>query len=179
MNETEFWQIVESSGAPDTHTPDMQCEKIIEKLSGKPKEELISFSNIHRELLNKAYTWSMLQACFIILSYNSDDAFEDFRNWVILNGKLRFYKTLEQPDSIASYITSDDPVEEVTGESLLYVCDEAFYADVEELEVGYVYPEDPVINDEWPCAKQLQQAFPKLYDQFWNEENIRTLSIED
>jgi hypothetical protein len=118
----------------------------------------------------------MLKASFIILSYISDDVFEDFRNWVILNGKQRFYKTLEQPDSISNYIAVDDPVEEVTGEILMYVCDEAFDGDVGELEEGYVYPEDPAIDDEWPSEKQLQQEFPKLYDQLWDEENIRTLS---
>jgi hypothetical protein len=176
VNEAEFWEIVESSGSPDKNTPDEQCETITEKLSGKSKEELTSFANIHRELLCKAYSWPMLKASFIILSYISDDVFEDFRSWVILNGKQRFYKTLELPDIISSYIAVDDPVEEVTGESLLYVCEEAFDGDVEELEKGYVYPEDPVINDEWPSEKQLQQEFPKLYDQFWDKENIRTLS---
>lgn len=47
MNEAEFWEIVESSGSPDKNTPDERCETITEKLSGKSKEELISFANIH------------------------------------------------------------------------------------------------------------------------------------
>jgi hypothetical protein len=176
VNEEEFWKLVEASGSPDKNYPDEQCEKITQKLVGKSKEELVSFANIHRELLCKAYTWPMLEASFIIVSYISDDVFEDFRNWVILNGKQRFYKTIEQPDSIASYIDVDDPVEEVTGESLLFVCDKAWDGDIEALEEGYVYPEEPVIDNEWPSELKLQQEFPKLYDQFWDEENIRTLN---
>jgi hypothetical protein len=176
VNEEEFWEVIESSGSPDKTSPDDQCEKVTEALAGKSKEELVSFANIHRELLCKAYTWPMLKASFIIVSYISDDVFEDFRNWVILNGKQRFYKTLEQPDIIASYINVEDPVEEVTGESLLYVCEEAWEGDAEELEEDYVYPEAPDIDDEWPPEEKLQQEFPKLYNKFWDEENIRTLN---
>ncbi|MCE2573897.1 DUF4240 domain-containing protein [Motilimonas eburnea] len=176
MNEEEFWELVESSGSPDNCSPEEQCVRITKKLSGKSKEELVAFANIHREILCKAYTWPMLKASFVLLSYISDDVFEDFRNWVILNGKKRFYETLDNPDNIASYIQVQDPVEEVTGEALLYVCDEAWDGDIEDLEEEYVYPEDPVIEDDWPSEKELKQEFPKLYDQFWDEENVRTLN---
>lgn len=176
MNEEEFWKLIESSGSPDKGSPGEQCERITNQLSGKSKEELVSFANIHKEMLSKAYTWPMLKASIIILSYISDDVFEDFRNWIILNGKQRFYETLEHPDNIGSYIQVQDPVEELTGEALLYVCDEAWDGDVEDLEEEYVYPEDPVIEDDWPSEEELKQEFPKLYDQFWDEENVRTLN---
>lgn len=89
MNEEEFWELVESSGSSVKCSPEEQCERITEQLSGKSKEELVSFANIHGEMLFKAYTWPILKASFIILGYISDDVFEDFRNWVILNGKQR------------------------------------------------------------------------------------------
>ena len=47
--------------------------------------------------------WPMLKACFVLLSYVSDEVFEDFRHWVMLNGKSRFYRTIENPDVIAEY----------------------------------------------------------------------------
>jgi hypothetical protein len=67
-------------------------------------------------------------------------------------------------------------VEEVTGEPLLFVCEEAWDGDVEELEEGYVYPKDPVIDDDWPSPDKLEEEFPDLYGRFWDEENIRTLN---
>ncbi|NVJ62435.1 MAG: DUF4240 domain-containing protein [Gammaproteobacteria bacterium] len=176
MEEKEFWEIIESSGSPEKCSPEEQCENITEKLSGKSKNELVDFANIHRNILCKAYTWPMLKAGFVLISYVSDDVFEDFRNWVILNGKERFYNTLKNPDYIATYINVEDPVEEVCGEPLLYVCEEAWGGDVEELEENYVYPKDPEINDDWPDAEKLAEEFPKLYEEFWDEENIRTLS---
>jgi hypothetical protein len=176
VDERAFWEIIETSGSPEKCSVDEQCENIVEKLSSRTKEELISFANIHKEVLHKAYTWPMLKASFIVTSYISDDVFEDFRNWVILNGKERFYKTIEHPDFISSYINVEDPVEEVTGEALLFVCEEAWDGDIEELEDGYVYPKDPVIDDDWPSKEKLEEEFPKLYGKFWDDENVRTLN---
>ncbi|WP_028469474.1 DUF4240 domain-containing protein [Neptunomonas japonica] len=176
MSEDDFWEIIESSGSPDSCSPDEQCENIIERLTGEPKEVLVAFANIHIELLCKGYTWRMLKASFVLISFISDDVFEDFRNWVILQGKKRFYETLKDPDSITNYINVEDPVEEVTGEGLLFVCEESWAGDIEELEQNYVYFDDPDIDDEWPSEIKLQQEFPKLFNQFWDEENIRTLN---
>ncbi len=79
MNEQEFWEIIEASGSPDNLEPDEQCEVISEALSSKSKEEIIEFHNIHRVILNRAYTWNLIEACFIVIHYASDEVFEDFR----------------------------------------------------------------------------------------------------
>ncbi len=172
MTEAGFWKIIETSGAPDKCTPNEQCEIISGKLSEESKEELISFANIHKELLCKAYTWPMMKSCFIVVNYISDDVFEDFRNWVILNGKERFYKTLENPNYISNYIVAEDPAEEVTGEALLYVCEEAWDGDIEELEEEYVYLQDPEIDDVWPHKEELKKEFPNLYAMYWDDKTI-------
>lgn len=176
MSEDEFWKIVESSGSPDDCSPDEQCKNIIKSLKGEPKEILVGFSNIHRELLCKGYTWPMLKACFVLISFISDDAFEDFRNWIILQGKKRFYETLSNPDTMANYIKVEDPVEEITGESLLFVCEEAWDGAIEALEQNYVYPNYPNLDYDWPSETELQQEFPKLFNKYWDEQNIRTLN---
>ena len=104
----------------------------------------------------------MLIACYILIKYISDDTFEDFRNWVILNGKDKFYKTIKKPDFIASYISVEDPVEKVTGEALLFVCEEAWDGDIEELEENYNFPEYANIDDSFPSIEEREKSFPKL-----------------
>jgi hypothetical protein len=172
MEENEFWKIIESSGSPKNCTPNEQCDKIISQLSKKSKNDLISFANIHQDILKKAYTRSMLIACYILIKYISDDTFEDFRNWVILNGKDRFYKTIKEPDFIVSYITVEDPVEEVTGEALCFVCEEAWDGDIKELEENYIYPEHANIDDSFPSIEEREKSFPKLLSMFWDDEII-------
>jgi len=169
MNEQGFWNIIENAGSPDSIDPDEQCEAISEALSSKRKEEIIEFHNIHQELLNKAYIWNLIEACYIIIHYVSDDVFEDFRNWIILNGRERFESSLKNPDYLASFIQVDDPVEEITGEALLYVCEEAFGGEVEELEEHYKYPPEPDVEDNWPPASVLKGKYPNLFSKYWDD----------
>ncbi|QDT43015.1 hypothetical protein Pan241w_31100 [Gimesia alba] len=169
MNEKEFWTIIENAGSPDSIDPDEQCEAIAESLSSKSKEELIKFHNIHRVILNQAYTWDLIKACYIILHYVSDDVFEDFRNWIILNGQERFERTLENPDYLASFINVNDPVEEINGEPLLYVCEEAYEGEVEELEEHYEYPTEPDVENHWPPASVLKEKYPNLFTKYWDD----------
>lgn len=162
--------------ATDTYSPDEQCEAIVEVLSELTKEELIEFENIRHQLLNKAYTWPVLKACFIVLSYVSDDVFEGFRHWIILNGKDRFYRTLENPNCVADYIAVEDPIEEISGEPLLLASEEAWDGDIEDIEESVVIPKDPEINDDdWPSKEGLRSELPELFDKFWNEEAIRRI----
>jgi hypothetical protein len=169
MNEQEFWNIIESSGSPDSLKPDEQCAAISVALSSKSKEDIVEFHNIHLMILNKAYTWNLLEACYIVIHHASDDVFEDFRNWIILNGRERFERSLENPDYLASFIKVDDPVEEITGEALLYVCEEAFEGEAEELEELYKYPVEPVIEDSWPPVAVLKEKYPNLFSKYWDD----------
>lgn len=175
MNETTFWKIIEDAGAPDRCSVDEQCERIVDSLSELSKTELIAFKNFHNRLIEKSYTWPMLKACFITLSYVSDDVFEDFQNWVILNGRKRFEETIKNPDAIADYADVEDPIEEISGEPLMFVVDQAYQGDIEDLEDEIAYPKLPDIADDWPPKEGLQAEFPKLFARFWNEDRIREI----
>ena len=82
-----FWKVVESSGSPISCDPEEQCKNITIALQNFSEENLISFSNIHRDLMRQLYTWDLLKAAYVIIGYVSDDVFQDFRNWVIIHGK--------------------------------------------------------------------------------------------
>ena len=168
MNETEFWKIVENAGSPDTLDPDQQCEAITKALDGKSIEDIADFHNIHRRTLARAYKWNLIEVCFITIHYVSDDVFEDFRNWIILNGRDRFERTIENPDYMATYMKVEDPVEELTGEPLLYVCEAAFKGEIEELENKYIYPEEPTLEDSWPPFSVLKEKYPNLVSKYWD-----------
>ncbi|MDO6526752.1 DUF4240 domain-containing protein [Motilimonas sp. 1_MG-2023] len=169
MNEQEFWNIIESAGSPEIKDPEEQCEAISEALSSRSKEEVVKFHNIHRTVLNRAYTWDLIEACYIIIHYVSDDVFEDFRNWIILNGRDRFEHSLSNADYLASFINVVDPVEELTGEALLYVCEQAYDGEIEELEEQYEYPAEPDIKDDWPPVSVLKTKYPELFSKYWDD----------
>ncbi|KAA5541464.1 DUF4240 domain-containing protein [Roseiconus nitratireducens] len=172
MDESTFWAIIESAGSPDRCSPDEQCERITEALASLSQSELVGFENRRNELLHRAYTWPMIKACFVVLSYVSDDVFEDFRHWLILNGRERFEAAVKDPDSMADFIDVEDPAEEISGEPLLFVVDNAWHGDIEEIEEQVEFPEPPDISDDWPPKETLQAEFPKLFEGFWDEDRI-------
>ncbi len=86
-----------------------------------------------------------------------------------LNEKERFNRSLENSDYLASFIKAEDPVEEITGEALLYVCEEAFVGEIEELEESYVYPDEPNIEDNWPPVSVLKKKYPNLFSKYWDD----------
>jgi len=164
--ESEFWDIVQSAGSPDRVDPVEQCEAITNTLSGSSKEHLLGFANLHLALLGQLYTLPILKACYAVIGYVSDDVFEDFRNWIILNGKERFEATVADPEVIASYAKVRDPVEEICGEPLLYVCENSWDGDVEDLEAEYVYPEAPNISLGEPSREEIASELPRLVERF-------------
>ncbi len=170
MKESDFWRIIEKAGAPDTCSPKAQCEIVINILSRLSKSDLIDFENIRYKLLSKIYTQPMLQACFIVLDYISDDKFEDFRHWIILNGEARYKSTLENPDNMAMFIKAKDSIEEISGEPLMFVVEEAWDGAIEAIEDEVDFPKTFDIPSDWPPKDKLQKKFPNLYKAFWKEK---------
>ena len=164
--EDVFWSIVEKAGSPTTLDPETQCEAISESLRSCSKEEIIAFANTHQHLLAKLDNWKMLKASFVVLGYASDDVFEDFRNWIILHGKEKYFETLSNPEFLAEYAEVYDPVEEISGEPLLYVCEAAWGGDIGELEEEFDFPSPSKYEMEWPAKKQLALEYPKLAARF-------------
>lgn len=167
--EAEFWKIVEASRGSAVCRPEVQSEVIAEALRGSTKERLVAFAGKHFDILDKLYTWPLLKACYVVLGSTSYDIFEDFRNWIVLNGESRFYQTLKDPQAIADYAVVQDPLEEINGEPLLYVYGDAWAGDIEALESIYRFPKAE-LNDsfgrELPSKELLAIAFPKLAERF-------------
>ena len=164
--EAEFWEIVEAAGSPATVNPEEQCEAISELLRGRTKGQLVSFTNSHRRLLAKLDNWQILKASYVVLGYASDDVFEDFRNWIILHGEERYLKTFSNPEALAEYVQVQDSVEEISGEPLLYVCENAWEGDIEELEEEYEFIPASEYEMKWPSPEELAFEFPKLAERF-------------
>lgn len=178
MNEDEFWRIIDESAAANPVASDEQFAWLEQRLQTYSTEDIVAFENILNRMKARAYTFPLLMANFILQSYVSDDAFEDFRLWLIANGRQRFEAAMADPEMIADFCDAEGPVEEITGEGLLYVAEAAFQeaggdADFSDL-VEFV--DEPDLEMPWPETREgYQEAMPKLYDKFWNQERINEL----
>jgi hypothetical protein len=119
-----------------------------------------------------------MAATFVVCSFISDDTYEDFRAWLVGQGKENFGKVLRDPNEICNIIKPARDLE-LDGEYMLFVAvnaylektgtddEEAFYEMIE-------HPHEKEIEQKWPESKnEYRKLFPRLYDAFWNEDRIQ------
>ncbi|MGL6074858.1 MAG: DUF4240 domain-containing protein [Fimbriiglobus sp.] len=120
MTEAVFWELIETTRVAN---PDDHVDKLGEKLRGFAPKEIRQFAKILRNLVKDANSWDLWGAAFLLNDGCSDDAFLDFRAWLILQGQQKFHHSAAHPDSMADWAKPDDPLE---AEALLYLAEEIY-----------------------------------------------------
>jgi len=169
MPAEKFWLIIERA-TKAAHDPDARVEALRTGLRELTLEEIISFEVAFRRYLNKAYTWDLWGAAYVINGGCSDDGFEYFRRWLVSRGRDVYEAALATPDSLAQLDAQPGPWE---FEEIYYVALEVFkekggegdVRDHAEPEAGLGGPEpsgEPFAEDE----EHLARRYPKLWQRF-------------
>jgi predicted DNA-binding WGR domain protein len=96
-----FWRLIELSRKGSEGDPYAQLDNLRQRLMKLPEEELRSFDRIFWELMNESYHADLWGAAYIIKDGCSDDGFDYFRGWLIMQGEQPFTEALRNPDSLA------------------------------------------------------------------------------
>jgi hypothetical protein len=75
-----------------------------------PAEVLEFHRELHSQLAN-SYTWGLWGAAYIVNGGCSDDCFEYFRAWLVMQGRRTFESVVRNPDSVADYAHVGRPAE--------------------------------------------------------------------
>jgi hypothetical protein len=172
MEEDRFWQMIERARQEDD-----VISALAANLEELPAADVIGFQNTLERKLADAYTFPLLAANFIIQSYVSDDVFEDFRAWLVSQGRERFEAAVADPASICDWLKRKE-VDDINGEAMLLVAQRAYeeHGDEEEFEARIVHPRTVKFKQDWPeNADGYQKRWPRLFETFWNLERIREL----
>ena len=100
MNEAQHWQLIEfarQSAVTVTEIPKV----LIDLLKEMAIEEIVDFGRLSRAASIAAYDERLWAAAYAINGGCSDDSFDDFRDWLIAQGKEFYSRTLADPDSLA------------------------------------------------------------------------------
>lgn len=126
MNSSEatFWHIIDSCRAKAKYDDEQFIELLLEELAKLEADDIIRFRHIFWELFLTSYRNDLWGAAYIMNGGCSDDAFENFRGWLISQGKGVFNAALENPDSLVS-IAANYP------EDYLYELEEMLYSGVD------------------------------------------------
>ncbi len=178
MNEQIFWELIDKSkNAAPTHF-ETQCVTLTELLIPYDERDIIEFEHILRAQIERANTWPIMAASFVVCSFISDDTYEDFRAWIVGQGKENFDKILRDCNEITN-LTTPGKAKDLGGEFMLFVAVNAYLEKLnqDDEEAFYeliMHPEEKVVNQQWPETKnEFRKMFPKLYDTFWNEARIQ------
>src|SRR5262249_15624209 len=101
MTLDQFWNLVEKVHNASGGDMDKKCELLDAELRRLPFDEVRSFHAHFYECQDRAYSWELWAAAYIIGGDCSDDKFSDFRSTLISMGRQTFERTLTDPQSLA------------------------------------------------------------------------------
>lgn len=108
MDETEFWEITDSAREAADDDPEAQAELVVERLLDLDPDAVTDYARHFESRLSRAYRWDVWGAAWLLLDGASDDTFENFRCWLIGQGRRVFEGTLHDPDSLADLLADTD-----------------------------------------------------------------------
>ena len=97
IDEDLFWELI-SEGLTDQPIG-QRIDTLPERLAAFKATAIRDFEKILRTLEARAYRWDVWALAYLLQGGCSDDAFEDFRGWLILQGREVFEGAIADPDS--------------------------------------------------------------------------------
>jgi hypothetical protein len=174
MPADQFWNIFERARSGDDSTADVDA--LCAELRKHTAEEIKSFEVAFRRYLNKAYTWNLWGAAYVVHGGCSDDGFEYFRRWLVSSGRDVFESALGDPDSLAQLEVRPGPSGTWEFEDIYYVANRIFQEKGGEGDVrDYSEPEAGLGGSE-PSGEpfeedpeHLARRYPALWRRFGSE----------
>lgn len=194
MSKDGFWNLIAEVKAACGQDQDKYLDMLKIRLKELGPDHAQDFHDIVHAYEDLAYKYGLWSASELI-GLASDDAFIDFRAWLISQGKEAYFAALKDPDSLADLDPGDGywfeeftyagntALSELTGESAYDHTDKAAYEKmVEALKADIEYGEG--INYPYD-NKEVADYFPRLYERnlhgsgellcedTWNYENSK------
>lgn len=179
MTLKEFWEHVQKTRRID---PDAHAERLIARLAKLSVAKIIAFNQRWNELHRAAYNWNLWGAAYLINGGCSDDGFDYFRDWLLLQGRAVYEAALKDPDSLADVVSADDVS---AGEMSAYPGRDAWFhkTGTERDEDGYAEweaaysakhpdtPRLPRLGGRWDhdSDRQMKKRLPRLWA-LYNED---------
>jgi hypothetical protein len=106
LDDATFWQLMADTRSAADNNTGRQTELLRERLTHFSPQSIVEFARIRHQLDQRAYTWNLWAAAYVIEDGCSDDCFRDFRGYLISLGRSPYENALRNPDSLAS-VTQD------------------------------------------------------------------------
>src|SRR3954471_22687642 len=110
MDETEFWELMDTTREAVEGDPEDQADLLVERLLQLDPDSVLDFARHFEARYNRAYRWDLWGAARVLLDGIDDEGFDFFRCWLIGQGREVFEGALHgDPDSLADLLDDFDP----------------------------------------------------------------------
>ncbi|GAA1897266.1 DUF4240 domain-containing protein [Streptomyces sodiiphilus] len=170
MDETEFWEIIDGCRQAAGGDPDTQAELVVDRLTELDPDAVTMFARHFESRFLRAYRWDLWSAAWVLLDGASDDTFENFRCWLIGQGRKVFEGALHDPDSLADLLESFDEERDGEAEDLGFAAFDAYEQltglELPELGLEEPPPEPVGVPPDFEDDAALAAACPRLWRRF-------------
>lgn len=101
MDADGFWQLIESAREHSGDDTEAVALRAADLLAAMPPEEIIAAQQLLWDQLAASYAAPLWAAAYVINGGCSDDMFDYFRGWLVLQGRDVFAQALADPDCLA------------------------------------------------------------------------------
>jgi hypothetical protein len=168
MDETEFWELVDTTREAAGGDPEEHADLLVERLVQLEPDEVLDFARHFEARYQRAYRWDLWGAACVLLDGVSDDAFDYFRCWLIGQGREVFEGALHDPDSLAELLDDFDEELDGDGEELGYAADEAYERLTGTVAPDLGLPPAPAEPEGTPLDFESEGALALHYPALWS-----------
>lgn len=166
MDEDDFWKLIDKSRSISNNDYQTQISSLKTILLTLQPTEIEKFDNTFTALLAASYDYNLWGASYVINGGCSDDCFDYFRQYIIGHGKEKFYQTIKDPESCASWMKSE---EEDNWEGLQYPAMEA-YKQKTGKEIPKTYQPKFELKGKPFDEETVMKQYPKLAKKFMGDD---------
>jgi len=179
MDTRQFWKLIEDARAQVADLTDAEAvaARGAALLSAFPREEIVAAQHVLDSLLATSYRNSLWAAASLINGGCGDDGFEDFRGWLIVQGREVFEQSVADPDSLADLPVTGPPSLDrpsIECEETLYIAMRAHRAATgEEIPADVFKVPYPELDAGWDFdfadRTKMARRLPRLTSLCWPE----------
>ncbi|XGV97337.1 MAG: DUF4240 domain-containing protein [Leptolyngbya sp. BL-A-14] len=178
MTEDQFWELIARSREHGSDSAD-QAVKLASLLSSLPPREILAFEHLFFAKRAESYRWDLWGVVTLVQGgFCSDDSFEDFRLWLICQGRQAYENALANPETVLDLFDRESVARKhsyvpsfMSYECLGAVAYEAYESvtgkplSIMDTLVGKTWPTQPQ-GEPWQM-KDLMSMFPSVARRYY------------
>src|SRR5262249_60345691 len=112
--------MIDKSSKHEGSAQDAQIGALRGVLEELTPDEIVGFQRCFDECMAQSYHWDLWGAAYIIAGGYSDDAFMDFRSWLISKGEAVYNAAMKNPETLAEAVVDSDTNDDCQFEEFQY-----------------------------------------------------------